>query len=194
MWAPSHWVIVILSQSVEEEIQEHEKPSFCFFPTASSCTLQCFSLRTKAPLTASHVSVGVQRPGCLKRSISRSRTCGCLESVQFWKDLHFQTYWWNSSYHDPVLIWIMFSRTFRLWVAKQDQVVLIDTTEFTVASVEGSGILISQTLHLSFSMEIQSAWKLASKSPSFLKPCLPYCEEVGAGDFKVFDGHKVLWL
>lgn len=35
-----------------------------------------------------------------------------------------------------------------------------------------SGILISETLHLSFGMEIQSAWKLASKSFSFLKPCL----------------------
>lgn len=38
MWAPSHRVIIILSSSVGNEIQEHEKPSFVVFPTAFSST------------------------------------------------------------------------------------------------------------------------------------------------------------
>lgn len=76
------WVIVILSQSVGNEVQGHEKPSFSVFPAASTCAVQCFSLRTKAPLPASRVSVVVQRPWLIERYISRSMACSCLESVQ----------------------------------------------------------------------------------------------------------------
>lgn len=64
------------------EVQGHEKPSFSVFPAASTCAVQCFSLRTKAPLPASRVSVVVQRPWLIERYISRSMACSCLGSVQ----------------------------------------------------------------------------------------------------------------
>lgn len=66
------------------------------------------------------------------------------------------------------------------------------TAELTVASVEVSrGLSFYPRPCIS-----PSAWKpsqLENWHPRFLQfSALSYCKEVGAGDFKVFDGHKVL--
>lgn len=136
------WVIVILSQSVGNEVQGHEKPSFSVFPAASTCAVQCFSLRTKAPLPASRVSVVVQRPWLIERYISRSMACSCLGSVQSERTSILK----HSDEVVPTMVhsalWRGLSRSFRLWVAKQAQVILLRQPAYS-GSRGVSGVLVS---------------------------------------------------
>lgn len=186
------WVIVILSQSVGNEVQGHEKPSFSVFPAASTCAVQCFSLRTKAPLPASRVSVVVQRPWLIERYISRSMACSCLGSVQSERTSTLK----HSDEVVPTMVhsalWRGLSTSFRLWVQASPG----DTAKTTGLQWQPWGVR-----GLSFYPRpciSPSAWKpsqLENWHPRFLQlSALPYCKEVGAGDFKVFDGPKVLWL
>lgn len=187
------WVTVILSQSVGNEVQGHEKPSFSVFPAASTCAVQCFSLRTKAPLPASRVSVVVQRPWLIERYISRSMACSCLESVQSERTSILK----HSDEVVPTMVhsalWRGLSTSFRLWVAKQAQVILLRQPAYSGSRGVSRGLSFYPRPCIS-----PSAWKpsqLENWHPRFLQlSALPYCKEVGAGDFKVFDGPKVLWL
>lgn len=75
MWAPSHWVhcdpVSLWGRGVRPW-----KASFCVFPAASTCALQCFSLRTKAPLgsyscvcCSPEALVGLMTGSCFESSL-----------------------------------------------------------------------------------------------------------------------------
>lgn len=99
------------------------------FPAASTCALQCFSLRTKAPLPASHVALA-DRGGTFLEAWHAAAWSQCSsERISILK---------HSDEIVPTMIhsalWRGLSRNFRLWVAKQAQVILL-RQQLTVASV-----------------------------------------------------------
>lgn len=172
------------------EVQGHEKPSFSVFPAASTCAVQCFSLRTKAPLPASRVSVVVQRPWLIERYISRSMACSCLGSVQSERTSILK----HSDEVVPTMVHSALWRGFPEVLGcgcKQAQVILLRQPAYSGSRGVSRGLGFYPRPCIS-----PSAWKpsqLENWHPRFLQfSALPYCKEVGAGDFKVFDGPKVL--
>lgn len=113
------------------------------FPAASTCALQCFSLRTKAPLPASHVSCSPEaladKGGTFLEAWHAAAWSQCSsERISILK---------HSDEIVPTMIhsalWRGLSRSFRLWVAKQAQVILLRQQSLQWHQWRCPGVLVS---------------------------------------------------
>lgn len=114
------------------------------FPAASTCALQCFSLRTKAPLPASRVSVVVQRPWLIEEVHFQKHGMQLLGVSAVLKESPFLK---HSDEIVPTMIhsalWRGFSRSFRLRVAKQAQVIWLRQQSLQWHQWRCPGVLVS---------------------------------------------------